>query len=126
MPPVFNFEKGPDTEEQEFSVEQHNNFIENSVPNQNVKHFQAHYHEIVKAMPARNLNVRQIITKVAEVGLVRKYFASDNFITIRPQCHILKPTHQEQVLITHKKIPRPHPPHAHTTQKAMRRLTSFL
>lgn len=34
---------------------------------------------------------------------MKKYFGKDNFITIKPECHVIKETHQEQVLITHKK-----------------------
>jgi len=37
------------------------------------------------------------------VGVVRKYFGRDNFITIKPECHVIKPMYQEQVLISHKK-----------------------
>ena len=94
MPLVFNFERQQSSEHQEFSIEQHNNFIENSVPNQNLKYFQTHYHDIVKNMSSKQLNVRRIIAKVSAVGQVRKYFGKDNFITIRPECHIIKPTHQ--------------------------------
>lgn len=41
--------------------------------------------------------------KVASVGVIRKYFGKDNYITLKPECHIIKPLYQEQVLITHKK-----------------------
>jgi len=41
--------------------------------------------------------------KVSSVGVVKKYFSKDNFITIKPECHVIKPMNQEQVLITHKK-----------------------
>ena len=77
-------------------------------------------------MPSRNLNVRQIINKVSEVGLVRKYFGRDNYITIRPECHIIKPTNQEQILITHKKTNRPHHQHQHALLKAKRRLVALI
>lgn len=77
-------------------------------------------------MPGKALNVRQIINKVSGVGLVRKYFGKDNYITIRPECHIIKPTHQEQVLITHKKINRGQAYQAQTLAKAMKRVVGML
>ena len=77
-------------------------------------------------MPGRNLNVRQIISKVSGVGLVRKYFGKDNYITIRPECHIIKPTHQEQILITHKKINRTQVHQAQALTKVMKRVIGML
>jgi hypothetical protein len=43
------------------------------------------------------------MNKVSSVGIVKKYFGKDNYITLKPECHIIKPIYQEQVLITHKK-----------------------
>jgi hypothetical protein len=43
------------------------------------------------------------MSKVSSVGVIRKYFGKDNFITLKPECHIIKPIYQEQVLVTHKK-----------------------
>lgn len=106
-------------------MERHNNFIENSVQSKNVKYFQSNYHEIVKTIPKKNINVRNIIAKVGEVGLVRKYFSKDNFITIRPECHIIRATHQEQILITHKRSqPQAHSK-SHLPQKLIRRLLTL-
>ena len=73
------------------------------MPQENYKYFQANYHDIVKKIKGKPINIREIINKVTSVGLVKKYFGKDNYITIRPECHIIKPTNQEQVLITHKK-----------------------
>ena len=62
----------------------HNNFIENNVQNHNIKYFQNNYHDIVKGMTSKNKNIRQAMNKVAGVGLVKKYFGKDNYITVRP------------------------------------------
>lgn len=125
LPDIFKLGEAEGGEEfTEFGVERHNNFIENSVPSQNVKYFQTNYHEIVKAIPKKNINVRGIIAKVGEVGLVRKYFSKDNFITIRPECHIIRPTNQEQILITHKRN-QPIKPSSHHPKKLVRRLLAL-
>lgn len=95
------------------------------MPNQNVKYFQSNYHEIVKTIPKKSINVRGIISKVAEVGLVKKYFGKDNYITIRPECHIIRPINQEQVLITHKRHPKLAQKHQQSMQKAIKRLIAL-
>jgi hypothetical protein len=77
-------------------------------------------------MPSRNVNVRGIINKVAGVGLVRKYFGRENYITIRPECHIVKPNHQEQVYITHKKMGKHNLQHGQALQKTTKRILNLL
>lgn len=43
------------------------------------------------------------MSKVSSVGVIKKYFSKDNYITLKPECHIIKPIYQEQVLVTHKR-----------------------
>ena len=77
-------------------------------------------------MGPKSRNVRQAMNKVSGVGLVKKYFGKDNFITIRPECLIMKPTNQEQVLITHKKNIKPQHQQLQTLNKTRRRIISIL
>ena len=77
-------------------------------------------------MGPKSRNVRQVMNKVSGVGLVKKYFGKDNFITVRPECHIIKPTNQEQVFITHKKNPKQNHQQLQSLNKTRKRIMSIL